>query len=168
NIVYNFFSREIEDKLMSGTVRTPSRNHECPVRMLTVEITVLVHHLRLDPDTELQTHSIDLGDQLSKAAAQLFLIDFPVSQSSQLAVALSEPSIVHDKHLDSQIRRLFCKLEQTISRKIEVGRLPAIQEDRAHRFFIFSSAEMCADTAVKILRKLCKTFGGITHKIGRA
>ena len=81
NIIYYFFSGEVKHELMSGAVRAASRDHERPVRMLPVEITVFIDHLRLDPDPELQAHVIDLPDQLAQAAAQFLFIHFPVAQA---------------------------------------------------------------------------------------
>ena len=108
---------------MSGTVRTASRDHKCPVRMLAVEFAVLIYHLRLDPDTEFQPHLIDLGDQFTERAAQLFFIDLPVSQTSELTVSVAEPAIVHDEHLDPQISCLFGEFQQRLAGEVKVGSL---------------------------------------------
>ena len=136
---------------MSGTVRPASGYDECPVRMFPVEVTVLIDHFRLDPDAELQSHCIDFFSQLPKGAAQLLLVDLPVSQTSHLTVPAAKPSIVHDEHLDPQVRRLFRQFQKGVPGKVKIERLPAVQEDRTHSLFILAPAQVSAHTAMQVL-----------------
>ena len=126
NAIYYFFSGEIEHELMSGTVRTASRDYKSPVRMLTVELAVLVDHLRLDPDTEFQSHAVDVLDQFSKRTSKFFFVYFPVSKSSQVAVTVTEPAVVHYEHLDAELRRLRRQFEKRLSCKIKIRSFPAV------------------------------------------
>ena len=148
---------------MSGPIRPASRYDKCPVRMLPVQVAVFIHHLRFDPDTEFQSHPIDLLDQLTQAAPQLFLIDFPVAESSQLTVSLAEPSVIHDEHLDPELCGLLRQFQKRLPGEIKIGRLPAVEQNRTHCFLVFAPAQMSADTPMQVLGQFCQTFGGITH-----
>ena len=146
---------------MPGAVRPASRYHKRPVRVLPVEAAVFIYHFRLDPDAELHPHIIDPADKLPESAAELFLVYRPVAQASELTVAVPEPAIVHDKHLDSQVRRLLSQLHQIIARKVKVKCFPAVQEDGADALFIFAPAQMPAHAAVQVLGKFSDPFGRI-------
>ena len=161
DIVHHFFSGEVQDKLVPGAVGPAPRYHERPVRVLPVEAAVFIYHFRLDPDAELHPHSIDPADELSQAAAQLFLVDRPVAQPPELTVPVPEPAVVHDEHLDPQVRRLLSKLHQVLARKVKIKRFPAVQEDGADALFIFASAQMPAHAAVQVLGEFPDPFGRI-------
>ena len=146
---------------MPGAVRPAPRYHERPVRVLPVEAAVFIYHFRLDPDAELHPHIIDPADKLPESAAELFLVYRPVAQASELTVAVPEPAIVHDKHLDSQVRRLLSQLHQILSPKIKIECFPAVQKDGADALFIFASAQMPAHAPVQVLGEFPDPFGGI-------
>ena len=163
NIIHHFFSGKIKYQLMSGTVRPAARDDKCPIRMLPVKITVFIHHLRFNPDAEFQAHVIDFPDQPAKSTAQFLFVYRPVSQTSELAVSLSEPAVVHDKHLHAQLSRLLRQSQKGLAGKVKIGSFPAVQKNRTHNFLIFPSAQVGSHTAVQILGKFCQTFGRITH-----
>ena len=54
-----FFSRKVEDQLVTGSDGLSLFYLDCPIRMFSVQIAVLIDHLRLNPDSELYAQTID-------------------------------------------------------------------------------------------------------------
>ena len=110
NSVYNFFSGEIKYQLISGSYGFSSRNCECPVRMLTVKITVLGDHLRLDPDTEFHTKVIDSLYKSAESLSKLGFVDIPVPKTTVVIVTFSKPAVIQNQHIDTKAPCLFCQI----------------------------------------------------------
>ena len=71
---------EIQQHLMTPLGMTLSRHSDCPLRMSPVEITVLVHHLRLDPYTKVKSKCIYLVSKLLYSTRKLAPVLLPVSK----------------------------------------------------------------------------------------
>src|SRR5271163_4439546 len=68
-----------------------------PVGVLTVEIAVRIHHLRLDPDAEVHPQRVHLLDHRLQAVGKLLLVEVPVAQAAVIVVALTKPAIINHK-----------------------------------------------------------------------
>ena len=71
--------------------------------MLSVQLRIRGDHLRLKPDTKLHSQSIDLIHQRLQATRQFLLIGFPVAQTGAVIIAVSEPAVIHDQHLNAEL-----------------------------------------------------------------
>ena len=78
--------------------------------MLTVKITVLRDHLRLDPDTEFHSKVIDSFYQSAESLSKLLLIDIPVPKTTVVIVTFSKPAVIQNQHIDTKAPCLFCQI----------------------------------------------------------
>ena len=68
-MIHNFFSGEVQHKLVPASHRTPAGYNIRPVRVLTVQVAVLIDHLRLDPQSELHSRAVDrVSDALERTS----------------------------------------------------------------------------------------------------
>ena len=141
----------------------PSWNRHRPVRMRAIKIAVLIHHLGLDPDPELQPCPVDLVHKISKRASEFFFINIPVAEAAAVIIAFSEPAIIHDQHLNPKILCAHREIKQLFLIEIKIAGLPAVQEDRPDPVTPFSPADMPARTPVEILGQACHPLGRVTH-----
>ena len=101
NILSDFFSGKIENKLISAESKLPTLNAYRPIGMSAVKIAVGVYTLGLKPKTELHSHAVNsLGNRLN-AAGQLSSVLYPVAKSCKIVVSLTEPAVIKNEHLYS-------------------------------------------------------------------
>ena len=131
--------------------------------MLFIKLTALIDAFRLDPDTELQTDIIHAINQVLQSAVELMLIDEPVAERMSVIVAVREPSIVHDKHFHAALFSLHCQFKKKLPGEVEIGCLPAVDQDRADCISEISAAYVPADTVVHIVRKTREALRRISH-----
>ena len=74
-----------------------------PVGVSLVKLGVGRDHLRLKPDTELHSQLVDLINKVFKSALKLFLINEPVTQRRIIRISVTEPAVVHNKHLNTKL-----------------------------------------------------------------
>ncbi len=98
--------------------------------MGAVKITVLIDHLRLDPDAEFHPQLFDAGNQCLKAAGELLFVDGPIPQTCIVAVARAEPAIIHDEQLNSQMRSFLSDVHQLVRGEVHLRGLPMVDEYR--------------------------------------
>ena len=134
---------------MSASVHGTSRNLQCPVRMLSIEITVLRDHLRLYPQTKFQSKSMDFLCKCRKSTFNLLFIYFPVTKCTPVIISLSKPSIIQNKHIQSDIFCLFCNVVDFICVKIKISCLPVIYQDRS-RLLCILAADQIASVCIMI------------------
>mmetsp|Transcript_82731 Transcript_82731/g.146057 ORF Transcript_82731/g.146057 Transcript_82731/m.146057 type:complete len:201 (-) Transcript_82731:1472-2074(-) len=102
-----------------------------PFWVFLVELTVLVDHLRLDPQAKLQAHSIEILCQAWKAPWELRCIMFPITQGCSIIIPPSEPTIIKDQELNAGVFGRLGKLQDLVMLDLKVERLPGIDEHRA-------------------------------------
>ena len=119
--------------------------------MRAVEIAVFVDGLWLKPDAELHTEIMDLVGQLFQSTAQLFFIDDPVPESTDITVSFAEPSVVHDEELNAKISGILCHTQKFFPVKIKVDAFPAVQENGTPRGFVFTTAQVIAVRSVVVV-----------------
>ena len=143
---------------MSASVHGTSRDLQCPVWMFSVQITVLRDHLRLYPQTEFQSKSMDLLCKCGKSAFNLLFIYFPVAKCTPVIVSLSKPSVIHDKHIQSDIFCLFCNVVNLICVKIKISCFPVIYQDWSWLLYIFAADQIASVCIMIDPGKLSETF----------
>ena len=103
NIITYIRSRQIQTQLVTASSRRPSRYLQTPVRMRAVQIRILVHHFRLEPETELHTDIVQLFRKCLQTTGKFLLIYHPVTQSGFFIIPGAEPAIVQHKHVGAQL-----------------------------------------------------------------
>ena len=115
---------------------------QCPVGMCAVEIAVGRNHFRFEPKTELHSQSVNPFYQSGKSALQLVLVDVPVAKRAVIAVALAEPTVVQNQHFNTQSGSFLCKGVNLLFVKVEVGRFPVVDQNRAALGFPLAAHKM--------------------------
>ena len=100
--------------------------------MCAVEIGVLIDHLELDPNAELHAARLDLLREPVNPVRQTVGVDRPVTEPRMIRRARTEPAVIEHEKLHAALRRHIRDGEQLLLRKVEVGRLPVVDEDGAH------------------------------------
>ena len=102
--------RKVKHELISGPHRAVPIRLKCPFRMCAVEIAVLIHHLGLKPDAEEKSHRVDVVRELLHRSAELLFICRPVAETAVVIVALPEPAIIEDEHVNAEVSCIFREL----------------------------------------------------------
>ena len=121
--------------------------------MLTVKPAVLAHHLRLNPQPEIQPGRLYPRDNLSKRTAQFALVSSPITQCPLIIVAVHEPAVIKNKHIRSERFCLPRKFEDFTAVKAEVECLPAVEDNRTRNVPVFPPANILPDTFVEVVRQ---------------
>ncbi len=103
-----------------------SRRGDDPVRMLPVQLAVLVGHLRLKPQPELQPQGLNfLGKPLDPVRQTVF-VGPPVPKAAGLRTPGTEPPVVQNKQLHPVLFGILRNLKKRFLGKIKIGGLPVI------------------------------------------
>jgi len=94
-------SRQIEHQLISAFGTLPSWKAHDPVRMLAIEITIGIHHLRFHPQAEVHTKIMNPINYRLQAMRKLSRVGLPIPQSGVVGVSFTEPAIVDDESLNT-------------------------------------------------------------------
>ena len=105
----------------------PSWNLDRPLRVGAVQIAVLIHHLRLNPDTEGKTERGNFFRQSGQTRWQFFAVFHPVAERARVSVTLAEPSVIENEKLDSKTLRLFRETDKEGFVNVKVRRFPAVK-----------------------------------------
>ncbi len=97
--------------------------------MLAVKIRVRIHHLRLDPQSEVHPQRMNLVDQRLQPVRKLLRIYIPVAEAGMVVFALTKPSIVHHKAIDAKCRSFFCERHLALFADVEFRRLPRVVDN---------------------------------------
>ena len=128
--VYYFLPGKIQ-YVLESSVRIPAfRNLYDPVRMFTVEVRVLVNHLRLEPETELHTQILDPLCQSGDAVLQAVRIRDPVAQSRMFTAPFPEPSVIEHEQFHTALAGFLRDPHQLVFREVKIGRFPVVDQDR--------------------------------------
>src|SRR5690606_31339781 len=82
------------------------------------------------PYPEVHAKPVDFIHKVFQPALYFLFVDDPVAKRTVVVVALPEPAVVHDQHLDTQGRRLPGNSQQLFGIEVEIGGLPVIDQDR--------------------------------------
>ena len=107
--------------------------------MCSVAVTVLVYHLKLYPETEFQSHLLDLAGKSGNSVWKLILIYKPVAKALVIIVSGSEPSVIQNEKLYPNLFGFFCNIEDFFLIKIKVSCFPVIKKDRTCMVSPFST-----------------------------
>ena len=78
-IVLHFFSADVEHELVAAADSFSSRDLHRPFRMRSVKLAVAAYHLRLNPDTELETEFTDFVADAFNTVRKFLLVGIPVT-----------------------------------------------------------------------------------------
>ena len=129
--------------------------------MLPVKLGVRGNHLRLKPDAEFQTDFIHLIDEHLQSAGKFLLVDSPVAETGVVIVAVAEPAVVHDKHLNSRLLRFLRNGNQLFVIKVKVSRLPVVNQNRALPVLIWASDQVLSVEIVQRPAHAAETLCGV-------
>ena len=131
DVVPDLLPGEVQHQLAAPRGLGPSGGPQGPVGVGAVEVGVGAHHLRLDPQAEVQPQCLDAGRQGLQSAGELALVHVPVPQAAEVRVPLAEPAVVQDEELHAQRRALPGDVHQALRVKVELRGLPVVDEYRA-------------------------------------
>ena len=132
----------IENVLMARDAHRSIGGLNCPIGVRAEELAVPRHHFGLEPDTEFESDTFDPLDELAKSALELFLVDEPITERGTVRISVAKPAVVHNEHLNAELGRGFCYIEELFFVEIEVGRLPVVDEDGTALIFPLAAAEI--------------------------
>ena len=98
-----------------------------------------------------------------QAACDLLFVDFPVTKRTVVGITFSEPSIIHDQHLNATFFCLSGNVKKLVRIKIKICSLPVVDQDRTFLIFKFAADEM---VPVKVMITSChrsKTVSGVNY-----
>ena len=165
-ILDDLSSRHVEHELIARHHRGAPRSRQRPVGMSAVKIRVLAHHLRLDPQTEVQPHCLYLSDQALKTSRQLVPVRDPVSESCVVVVSVSEPSVVQDEQLSPDLRSLAGDDQEFFFSEAEICRFPVVHKHRAVAVSEASAHDVVPYHAVEPVGKLRQSLCAAEYHLG--
>ena len=167
-VVLDFPASDVQHQLVAAPDRVAPGDLHSPVGVRAEEVGVLRHHLGLEPDAEFHAEVIDLPHELRQAALDLLLIDEPVAEAGIVVVALSEPAVVHDDHLDAHVFGGFRYFDQFLVVEVKKCRFPGVDQDGApdvpHKF---APVEISAEEIVEVVAHPGDSLVGVGHEDGR-
>ena len=89
--------------------------------MRSVQITVFIDHLRLNPDAKFHALLMHTGNKICQTAPQFLFVALPVPKGRIVIISFPEPTVIHHYHINSKGSGFFCQIHNRISRKIEIG-----------------------------------------------
>ena len=98
--------------------------------MRAEQFRIFADHLRLNPQAELQSHRVHFIHKTFQSALQLFLIHEPVAEGRSVIIPVPEPSVIHDKHIDTGFFRGLCESDQDVGVEVHHSRFPVVDKNR--------------------------------------
>ena len=155
DVIHHFRFGKIQYILISAVAVVPPDIRQKPVRMLPEQVTVLVCHLRLKPQTKFHAQIFDFSGKSCNALRQFFQIRIPVSKRRIVPVPLPEPSVIQDKKLYTNLFCLPGDIQYLFFIKVKIGCFPVIDQDRS---CLISPLSSCKSGTVQFMV-------GLTHSI---
>ena len=146
--VHDFPALKIQHELIAAYGGLSAGHAQRPVRMRAKELGILAHHLRLDPEPDLQAHVGDFVQERVKAVGQLARIRKPVAETRVIVVPVSEPAVVDDQHVHAELLCLARKAQELVLIEVKIHGLPTVEEDRPLGEGNVPAADVFADKAV--------------------
>src|SRR6266700_4007892 len=131
--ILNGGTGEIQRELVTLQFEFALRLADYPVRMLLEQFAFRINHLRLNPDTELQSFFHSGRGQRFEAIGETLSVWFPITQAGFVVdarVFVAKPSIVQEELFDSQLLGGFEKSSNAVEIKIEASGLPIVEQHR--------------------------------------
>ena len=148
--VLHFWVAEVKTCLCAATLlhRLHARVLQEPVGVFVIKLACLpVTHLRLYPDTKLQSVLLGIVVKMLQAVRQLTTVHVPVAQRSVILVAVilvaCEPSVIHDEQLTSELLHTIHELMHLLLRDVEVHALPRVEQHVAHSHAVMQLILSC-------------------------
>ena len=164
DIVDDLLPREVEDELSAPAAGFNARLCDRPVGMRAEKVAVLAHHLGLKPKAEFQPPLLAAVDDRTKPAFELVFVDRPIAETGGVAVALAEPAVVENEGIDPEFCRFVDDGKQLFVVKVEVGRLPIVDDDGTARIHIFGIDDGGTEEIVVRARHPAQSLSGIAQR----
>ncbi len=124
---------EVEHLLVAPGLGQGAAPAQDPVGVLPGEVGILVDHLGLDPQAEVESQGPDPLDQWRQALGPDRRVDRPVAEPRPVVAAAAEPAVVEDEPLGADLGRCSGQGLEPLEVVVEVGGLPRVDHDRALR-----------------------------------
>ena len=96
--------RKIEQQLVTAPkIFAATVVMQRPVRMTAVQLRIRADGFRLEPETELQPHGIQLLAEALQAVREFLNVYRVIAEAAGIAVARAEPAVVQHEQLASQL-----------------------------------------------------------------
>ena len=125
---------EVEDELVAIVICLAVRLFDDPVMMLLIELTLRVHHLRLNPQTELHAGVLRGLYEGGDATGEFRVCRLPVAETGMVVltgILVAEPSVVEEEHLHAEVLGILHQLGQRLLVEVEACVLPVVEECHA-------------------------------------
>ena len=139
----------VKHHLMTAESASSARCLQYPLGMGAEQIGVGVDHLRLDPDTEVDANLLDALNECGETVLESFGICLPISETCVVAVALAEPTVVHNKHINTAFLCGIGKVHHLVLVKVEEHALPRVENNGTFPYRAGTN-DIAADEAVHI------------------
>ena len=163
HIILHLRVGDVEHELIAIIICVALRLQDNPVGMLLKQFALRVHHLRLNPYTELHTSLLCVSYKTRNTLRQLALCSLPVAQSGVVVLArilIGEPSVVEQEHIYAEVLGILHQFGKTLLVEVEACILPVVQESEAvahtHVHLILTSP------VVQVARSLAHTI--VAHR----
>ena len=123
--------------------------------MVSVEVAVLIYHLKLYPDTKIKPHSLYFIGKPGHSAWKFLGIYKPVTKPSVIIISCTEPAVIKNEEFHSDFFSFGGYFYKFFFIKIKIGSFPVIKEDWAGLTFPFTLHQMLS---VQVME-------GLTHGI---
>ena len=141
--------RHIQHQLLTPFRARTARNRQHPLRMRPKEFAVARHHLRLEPQSELEPQFVDPLHQRRKSPLELRFEDEPVAETASVVVAVAEPAVGEHQHLNAEPSGVLRNPDQFFGVEVEVGRLPVVHQNRTLAVAPVTADQMAAEEIVE-------------------
>ena len=122
---------------------------------------VAVHHLRLDPQSEVEAALLQSARQPRQTGGEALAIHREVAQSPLVAGAPAEPAVVEDEELRADRRGRTGEGVEALLGQVEVHRLPGVDEDGALGPRPAPGHDVLADEGVHRMAEGLEAGGGV-------
>src|SRR5579883_818757 len=157
----NFWTGEIQEKLVAQLGSFSLREVIDPVRMSAIEVAVGINHFWLYPDTKFHPQAMDLVNQGAQTVGELLWIYPPVAKTGTVVVPFAKPAIINYKEFNAKLSRPLGQSQLFLFVDIKIDGFPAIVENRAKRVSRCGRQEIIQLVAVQIAARLPKALAGI-------
>ena len=105
----NITASHIKHKLVAKFICISVFKMICPIGMSAIQIAVGIYHFRLNPNTEIHSEFIYIIYQFINPIWKLFFINIPIAKPCPVIISFAEPSVIHNKKFNTDIRCQFGK-----------------------------------------------------------
>ena len=158
-IVDHFRSGQIQHQLVAAHCGLSARQRKGPIRMRTIQIRILVDHLRLNPNAKAHVHGMHASNQIIERSAQLLFVDHPIAEACIIVLhTAAEPAIVQHHHIHAQLGSLLGDCSNLVAVEIKICRFPVVDQHRTRGKRILAAHDVGTDKTVVATGKRADTF----------